>query len=191
MGLCFGWVNLQRALVRNKSPGPLPKVGMGMNDHTKIPQLYQAEKNLWLVDFPGGNSVEDYGDYWQHFSALPSFVVLLLEFKGDLKQDQKDMYKKMRAALNTDFIVAFNKVDTISPDNYKKKLTIREYFKAQREKTSKALDCHEDKIHYLCLNPDRELPGRFKKLKEQGVLGFEDFYGKVLDNVNKWQLQSL
>ncbi|CAK9198094.1 unnamed protein product [Sphagnum jensenii] len=182
---------IRRALVRNKSPGPLPKVGMGMNDHTKIPQLYQAEKNLWLVDFPGGNSVEDYGDYWQHFSALPSFVVLLLEFKGDLKQDQKDMYKKMRAALNTDFIVAFNKVDTISPDNYKKKLTIREYFKAQREKTSKALDCHEDKIHYLCLNPDRELPGRFKKLKEQGVLGFEDFYGKVLDNVNKWQLQSL
>ena len=81
MGLCFGWVNLQRALVRNKSPRPLPQVDMGMNDHTKIPQLYQAENNLWLVDFQGGNSIEDYGDYWQHFSALPSFVVLLLEFK--------------------------------------------------------------------------------------------------------------
>ncbi len=67
MGLCFGWVNLQRALVRNKSTGPLPEVGMGMNDHTKIPQLYQAENNLWLVDFPGGNSIEDYGDYWQYF----------------------------------------------------------------------------------------------------------------------------
>ncbi len=54
---------------------------MGMNDHTKTPQLYQAENNLWLVDFPGGNSIEDYGDYWQHFSALPSFVVLLLPFE--------------------------------------------------------------------------------------------------------------
>jgi translation initiation factor IF-2 len=114
-----------------------------------------------------------------------------IHMQGDLKQDQKDMYKKMTAALNTDFIVAFNKVDTIRPYNYKKKLTIREYFKAQREKTSKALGCDEDKIHYLCLNPDPELHQRSKELKEQGVLGFEDFYGKVLDNVNKWQLQSL
>jgi hypothetical protein len=81
MGLCFGWVNLQRALVRNKSPRPLPQVDMGMNDHTKIPQLYQAENNLWLVDFPGGNSIEDYGNYWKHFSALPSFAVLLLPFE--------------------------------------------------------------------------------------------------------------
>ncbi len=54
---------------------------MGMNDHTKIPQPYQAENNLWLVDFPGGNSIEDYCDYWQDFSALPSFVVLLLPFE--------------------------------------------------------------------------------------------------------------
>ncbi|CAM6038130.1 unnamed protein product [Sphagnum compactum] len=182
---------IRRALVRNKSPGPKPEVGMGMNDHTKIPQLYQAENNLWLVDFPGGNSIEDYGNYWQHFSALPSFVVLLLPFEGDLKKEQEDMYKKMVAALNTDFIVAFNKVDTIRPNAYKKGLTIRKYFEAQREKTSKALGCHEDKIHYLCLDPDPELPGRFKELNEQGVLGFEDFYGKVLDNVKKWQIQSL
>jgi hypothetical protein len=81
MGLCFGWVNLQRALERKTSSGPLPEAGMGMNDHTIIPELYEAENNLWLVDFPGCNSIEDYGDYWQHFSALPSFVVLLLEFK--------------------------------------------------------------------------------------------------------------
>ncbi len=111
--------------------------------------------------------------------------------QGDLKQDQKDMYKKMVAALNTDFIVAFNKVDTIKPDAYKKGPTIREYIKTQRRKTSNALGCHEDKIHYLCLDPDPELPGRFKELKEQGIFGFEDFYGKVLDNVKKWQLQSL
>jgi hypothetical protein len=80
MGSCFGWVNLQRALVRNNSLGPLPQVGMGKDDHTKIPQLYKAENNLWLVDFPGANSIQEYANYWQHFSALPSFVVLLLQF---------------------------------------------------------------------------------------------------------------
>jgi hypothetical protein len=114
-----------------------------------------------------------------------------IRMQGDLKREQQDMYKKLVAALNTDFIVAFNKVDTIRPDAYKKGLTIREYFKDQRRKTSNALGCDEEKIHYLCLDPDPELPGRFKELKEQGVLGFEDFYGKVLDNVKKWQLQSL
>jgi hypothetical protein len=107
--------------------------------------------------------------------------------QGDLKQEQEDMYKKMVAALDTDFIVAFNKVDTKRPDAYKKGLTIREYFEAQRKKTSKALGCDEDKIHYLCLEPDPELPKRFKELKEQGVLDFEDFYGKVLNNAEKWQ----
>jgi hypothetical protein len=111
--------------------------------------------------------------------------------QGDLKQEQKDMYKKMVGALNTDFIVAFNKVDTIRPDAYKKGRTIREYFNEQRTKTSNALGCREDKIHYLCLDPDPDLPGRFEELKEQGILGFEDFYGKVLDNVKKWELQSL
>jgi translation initiation factor IF-2 len=111
--------------------------------------------------------------------------------QGDLKQEQEDMYKKMVAALNTDFIVAFNKVDTIRPDTYKKGRTIREYFNTQRRKTSNALGCDEDRIHYLCLDPDPELSGRFKELKEQGILGFEDFYGKVLDNARKWQYQLL
>jgi hypothetical protein len=101
------------------------------------------------------------------------------------------MYKKMVAALNTDFIVAFNKVDAKKPDAYKNGLTIEEYFNAQRGKTSKALGCHEDKIHYLCLEPDPDLSGRFEELKKKGVLGFEDFYGKVLDNAKKWQHQLL
>jgi GTP1/Obg family GTP-binding protein len=114
-----------------------------------------------------------------------------IHMQGDLKQDQKDMYKKMVAALNTDFIVAFNKVDTIRPDAYKKGRTIREYFKIQRRKTSNALGCPEDKIHYLCLNPDPELSKRFTELNEQGVLDFEGFYGKVLHNVKKWQHQLL
>jgi len=114
-----------------------------------------------------------------------------IHMQGDLKREQKVMYKKMKDALKTDFIVAFNKVDTISPDAYKKGHTIREYFEAQRGKTSEALQCHKDKIHYLCLDPDLELLRRFEVLKEQGVLGFEDFYGKVSDNVKKWQRQSL
>jgi GTP1/Obg family GTP-binding protein len=107
--------------------------------------------------------------------------------QGDLKHDQEDMYNEMLAALNTDFIVAFNKVDTIKPGTYKQTDTIREYFGGQREKTAKALKCHEDKIHYLCLEHDPDLSTRFKELKEQGVVDFEDFYGKVLDNARKWQ----
>ncbi len=111
--------------------------------------------------------------------------------QGDLKQDQKDMYKKMVAALNTDFIVAFNKVDAINPDTYKKECTIREYFKRQRRKTSIALGCPEDKIHYLCLNPDPDLDRRFQELKRQGILDFEGFYGKVWANVEKCRPQAL
>ncbi len=114
-----------------------------------------------------------------------------IHMQGDLKQDQKDMYKKMVTALNTDFIVAFNKVDVIKPNTYTNRCTIREYFKTQRTKTSNARGCHEDKIHYLCLNPDSQLHGRFKELKKQGIFGFEDFYGEVKKNGKKWQHQLL
>jgi hypothetical protein len=53
---------------------------VGLFTHTKIPQLYEVDKNVWLVDFPGSNGMENYADYWLHFSALPSVVLLLLEF---------------------------------------------------------------------------------------------------------------
>jgi hypothetical protein len=56
----------------------LPEVGLFT--HTKIPQLYEVDKNVWLVDFPGSNGIENYADYWLHFSALPNVVLLLLEF---------------------------------------------------------------------------------------------------------------
>jgi hypothetical protein len=49
-----------------------------------------------------------------------------IHMQGDLKQDQKDMYKKMVTALNTDFIVAFNKVDVIEPNTYTNGCTIND-----------------------------------------------------------------
>jgi len=102
-----------------------------------------------------------------------------IHMQGDLKQDQEDMYKKLVAALNTDFVVAFNKVDVIEPNTYTNGCTIREYFKTQRTKTSLALGCHEAKIHYLCLNSDSQLHGRCEELKKQGIFGFEDFYERL------------
>jgi hypothetical protein len=43
----------------------LPEVGLFT--HTKIPQLYKVDKNVWLVDFPGSNGIENYADYFLHF----------------------------------------------------------------------------------------------------------------------------
>jgi hypothetical protein len=56
----------------------LPEVGLFT--HTKVPQLYKVDKNVWLVDFPGSIGIENYADYGLHFSALPSVVLLLVEF---------------------------------------------------------------------------------------------------------------
>ncbi len=59
------------------------------------------------------------------FSPL-YYMVGSIHMQGDLKQDQKDMYKKMVTALNTDFIVAFNKVDVIEPNTYTNGCTIND-----------------------------------------------------------------
>jgi hypothetical protein len=47
--------------------------------------------------------------------------------QGDIKQDQKELFKKMKAALKSDFIVAFNKVDARDPGSYVRWCTIEEY----------------------------------------------------------------
>jgi hypothetical protein len=111
--------------------------------------------------------------------------------QGDIKQDQKELFKKMKAALKSDFIVAFNKVDARDPGSYIRGCTIEEYFKQQRSETAKELACHKDTIHYVCLWPDSDRVSRYKMLEKYGILDFEILYDKVLTNVKNWGHQPL
>ncbi|CAK9863589.1 unnamed protein product [Sphagnum jensenii] len=172
---------LQKAVQLNHRPphATVPETGLGHGCHTTTVKPYKFEESLWLVDFPGGNGTEDYADQWHYFTALPSFAILLLDFKDDIKQEQVMMYKGLKDNLKTKILVAFNKVDErYTPRN--EALYSKEYFCEQKVKTARKLQCEEDDIYYLCLDPDLDPIERFHQLKRAGVLDFEEFLKVVL-----------
>jgi hypothetical protein len=83
MWLGVGWLTfllLQKAIQKTvKSKDDLPYTGLDY--HTKTVRPWKFNDSIWLVDFPGGNSTEDYAHQWQFFTALPSIAILFLDFK--------------------------------------------------------------------------------------------------------------
>jgi hypothetical protein len=74
----FGGV--QRVLKKfGPSGARLPETGICT--HTKVAAPYMLNNSLWLVDFPGGDGLEDSADMWKQFTALSTSAILFLDFK--------------------------------------------------------------------------------------------------------------
>jgi len=102
-----------------------------------------------------------------------------MAMQDDIKQEQVMMYKGLKDNLKTKILVAFNKVDErYTPRN--EALYSKEYFCEQKVKTARKLQCEEDDIYYLSLDPDLDPIERFHQLKRAGVLDFDEFLKVVL-----------
>ncbi len=106
-----------------------------------------------------------------------------MAMQDDIKREQVMMYKSLKDKLKTKILVVFNKVDErYTPRN--EALYSKEYFCEQKLKTAKKLECEEDDIYYLCLDPDLDPIERFHQLKRAGVLDFDEFLKVVLAHAN-------
>jgi hypothetical protein len=79
-----GWLTfllLQKAIVNTAQSEDAGVPLTGLDYHTPTVRPWKYDDSIWLVDFPGGNSTEDYAHQWQFFTALSSIVVLFLDFK--------------------------------------------------------------------------------------------------------------
>ena len=50
------------------------------NIHTREVTPYKLKNDMILLDFPGINGAGEYAIWWEEYTALPSLVVLLLNF---------------------------------------------------------------------------------------------------------------
>ncbi|KAG0599206.1 hypothetical protein M758_12G135500, partial [Ceratodon purpureus] len=57
----------------------------GVDIHTQDVTSYKLKSGMILVDFPGINGAEKYANWWQKYTALPTLVVLLLNFQVCLR----------------------------------------------------------------------------------------------------------
>jgi hypothetical protein len=93
--------------------------------------------------------------------------------QGDVKSDQKDMYKKVKEKLTTSEIkVIFNKVDLEFRPSWG-----ANYFDRQKGNSAKKLDCPKDNIYYACFEPTSNVD--MQTLRDIGVLGFEEIFQKL------------
>ncbi|KAG0577129.1 hypothetical protein KC19_5G133100 [Ceratodon purpureus] len=160
----------------------VPKTGIDI--HTSSVQPYKVEGRFWIVDFPGIDTVENYADSWERFTALPSSSILLLEYEGDIKAEYLKLYKDMKKNLGShaQVTVVMNKIDatysSTDPSERAETFTTK-YFEDLTTSIEATLGCAgKDKVYLACVEPD--VPEDFIELKAMGILGFEDLVTKLI-----------
>jgi hypothetical protein len=135
---------------------------------------YKLADSLWLVDIPGRDGLQGNAEKCIQFKDLPNSCILVLQFLGDIKSGQKDMYQEVKDWLPISEIkVVFNKVDmNFQPGEEDDEAG---YFERQKENSAEQLGCPKDNIYYACFDPSCSNE-RMQELKELGVLGFEEFF---------------
>ncbi|CAK9881404.1 unnamed protein product [Sphagnum jensenii] len=150
-----------------------PPPECGTEDHTSAVVPYKLADYIWLLDFPGLDGLQGNADKWTQFKELSNFCILVLQFLGDVKSGQKDMYKEVKEKLTTSEIkVIFNKVDL----DFRPGWGV-DYFERQKENCAKKLGCPKDNIYYACFEPTSN--EHMQTLRRMGVLGFEDIFQKL------------
>ncbi len=62
----------------------------GLFTHTKKPQTYQINKNVFVVDFPGNNSLDYHAKTFSICGAMNNLIILVIPFNGDVNEMVSD-----------------------------------------------------------------------------------------------------
>ena len=54
--------------------------------HTTKPQTYQINKNVYVVDFPGDNSLDHHAKTFSICGTINNFIILVIPFTGDINE---------------------------------------------------------------------------------------------------------
>ena len=103
----------------------------GLFKHTEVPITYQVNNKLYVVDFPGSNSLNDHAKTFSICGAMNNLIIVLIPFTGDISQMVSDELSKvftvMQGSDSSQVILCINKCGpwkdqicqelTGSPDN--------------------------------------------------------------------------
>eukprot|EP00271_Cylindrocystis_brebissonii_P020379 TRINITY_DN671_c0_g1_i1.p1 TRINITY_DN671_c0_g1~~TRINITY_DN671_c0_g1_i1.p1 ORF type:complete len:597 (+),score=96.22 TRINITY_DN671_c0_g1_i1:117-1907(+) len=170
-----GKSTLVRGMARCAGRSPnVPNIGLKV--HTEEVVGYEIQDKLWVVDFPGCNSIsEEVASSWQRFSHVPNFCVLLVRFTGDIDRDVADTYRRVKEGLGTaQVLVLLNKVD----------LTLQEedelspfFFNDCRDGFVETLGCAPEDIVFSVLDPRKLTP----EIEALGVASVDRVYQLIVE----------
>lgn len=58
----------------------------GLFSHTDVPMMYEISRSLYVVDFPGSNSLDYHAKTFSICGAMNNMIILILPFTGDVSQ---------------------------------------------------------------------------------------------------------
>ena len=67
----------------------------GLFDHTEVPTTYQINNRVYVVDFPGSNSLDYHAKTFSICGAMNNMIIVLIPFTGDLNQMISDELSKV------------------------------------------------------------------------------------------------
>ena len=83
----------------------------GLFDHTEVPTTYQINNRVYVVDFPGSNSLDYHAKTFSICGAMNNMIIVLIPFTGDLNQMISDELSKVfmvMKGINKSVIEFFN-----------------------------------------------------------------------------------
>ena len=59
---------------------------IGLFTHTDIPKTYELSKKVYVVDFPGSNSLEEHTKAFSNCGAMNNFIIVVVPWTGDISK---------------------------------------------------------------------------------------------------------
>jgi len=104
---------------------------VGMSKHTVEPTIYGISKNIFVIDFPGSDSLEDQSQRFKEFGFMNNFFVYVIPFNGTPSQS---IVANVKAAYRMEYFSgksaktifcinqsSKNRGEVVLNDNYKEK----------------------------------------------------------------------
>jgi len=112
---CFiGVIGLQdsgKTTLINKIWGFVGKTGLF--EHTEVPVLYQINRKIHVIDFPGNNSLDYYGKTFSICGAMSNLIIVVVPFTGDISEivskEVANVYEVMAGSESCRVIICINK----------------------------------------------------------------------------------
>nr|XP_047128036.1 uncharacterized protein LOC101241641 isoform X2 [Hydra vulgaris] len=85
---------------------------VGMLKHTTKPQTYKINKNIYVVDFPGNNSLDYHSKTFSICGSMNNLIILVTLFTGDINEmiskEIANVFKVMEGSDSTKVILCIN-----------------------------------------------------------------------------------
>ncbi len=115
--------------------------------HTDVPSIYEIEKRLLVVDFPGSNSLDYHAKTFSICGAMNNLIVIVIPYTGDISelasQEVSRVFEVMAGSESTQIVLCVNKCGYELPGAIRREMAgVQDPIDALRQRFAGRLNDH-------------------------------------------------